>query len=102
MQGGRVHRDLTIHDALFMIYVIVISLLLLHYLFVLWIDRYPSTLKGHTPRRSYLQLASAIDLESVQLKQSMGALLHYLQSNVFNMDDGTQFITVALKYIVLP
>lgn len=31
---------------------------------------------------------SAIDLESTQLKQSMGALLNYLQTNIFNMDDG--------------
>ena len=30
---------------------------------------------------------SAIDLESQQLKQSMGALLSYLQSYLFNMDD---------------
>jgi DNA mismatch repair protein MSH5 len=43
---------------------------------------------GHTSRRSYLQLVSAIDLESTQLKQSMGALLNYLQTNIFNMDDG--------------
>ena len=34
MHGERVYRDITIHDALFMIYVIVNSLLLLHYLFV--------------------------------------------------------------------
>lgn len=44
--------------------------------------------EGHNSRRSYLHLVSAIDLESVQLKQSMGALLHYLQSNIFNMDSG--------------
>jgi DNA mismatch repair protein MSH5 len=43
---------------------------------------------GHASRRSYLQLVSAIDLESTQLKQSMGALLNYLQTNIFNMDDG--------------
>ena len=27
----------------------------------------------------------------------MGALLHYLQSNVFNMDDGTQFYNCCTK-----
>lgn len=42
---------------------------------------------GQNSRRSYLQLVSAIDLESQQLKQSMGALLSYLQSYLFNMDD---------------
>lgn len=39
-------------------------------------------------RQSYLRLVAAIDIESQQLKQSMGALLCYLQSHVFNMDDG--------------
>ena len=49
--------------------------------------------KGRAPRRAYLQLVSSIDLESVQLKQSMGALLNYLQNNIFNMDDGNRIIS---------
>jgi hypothetical protein len=48
---------------------------------------------GHNSRRSYLHLASAIDLESMQLKQSVGALLNYLQANVFNMDSGVIIVS---------
>ena len=48
---------------------------------------------GRAPRQVYLQLVSSIDLDSVQLKQSMGALLNYLQNNIFNMDDGKRMMS---------
>jgi hypothetical protein len=39
-------------------------------------------------RRNYLYLSSILDLDSVQLRQALGALLIYMQSNTFKLDDG--------------
>ena len=48
---------------------------------------------GNKQRRTYLQLASSIDLDSEPVKMSMGALLHYLSAHLFNMDDGNVVVS---------
>lgn len=42
---------------------------------------------------NFIMLSSLIDLENSQLKKSMGALLNYMQTNVFHFDQGV--ITIA-------
>lgn len=70
-----------------------------HYLKV--IIRGSNGLKQDNPRFNYHVLASRIDIDCTQVRQAMGALILYMQSTVFHLDNG--YITVSsIRTLSLP
>ena len=45
-------------------------------------------LKQDNPQRNYHTLASKIDIDCTHVRQAMGALIHFMQSTVFHLDNG--------------
>ena len=56
-------------------------------------SHYPSQRNNHQIQSNYLLLSAVIDLENIQVKSSLSALLTFMTNNLFNLDNGV--VTVS-------